>query len=435
MNNITVRDFLHTNVRDYALYVLYERAIPLFEDGLKPTKRKLLYSALKSGYKKEKKTLPLIGYTIAMTEYAHGNASLEDTLNNMVKNYIPYNNIPLFSSTNAFGNRSEPTAPQPRYTSVRLSEHFSDIFEKDIDLIEYINNDNLYYDYFIPLIPYTLLNGESGIATGFSMNMYGRDIKEIIKYIISFIEGKNPRYKMLPYFKGFKGEISYDEKNDKFNYDIKLNRKGRKIIIDEVSPFYNRKSMIKILNKLRDEKKILTYKDISNKNPKFEIKLKVKISDEDIKNELKLTGSFSKDNITIIKNDGVKVYDDIFHYTNDWVKWRLSKFDDRKNLILKRLKERGKEIKAKYNFIKYCMSKCNLSKMSKNDYDNIITELSYQEYKNKLINIPIYEFSKDGLEKLKNQYSELKKEYKIEKNKESKDEYIKELKQLLKKYR
>jgi len=429
---IKVNDFINTSVKDYALDVLYNRAIPLFEDGLKPTKRRILYTAIKTGYNVEKKTLPLVGYTIAETNYNHGNTSVEDSINNLAKNFIPYNNLPMFVSENSFGNRLSPEAPACRYTSLKLSNHFNHIFKKDIELLEY--NDDNFYKYFLPLIPFTILNGESGIATGFSCNIYPRNIIEVLNYIIDYIDEKGNNSPLFPFFDGFTGEIGYDEEKDNFYYKIPLKRKGNMVIIDEFSPFEKRESFITLLDKYKEDKKI-DYIDESSDNPNFRIRLKENFTDDEVIDMFKLHRNFPKDNITIIKNGNIKVYKNIKEYLNDWIDWRKSIFDKKIEYNMLKIKNKATEIKSVFMFIKYCIEKLDFKKVKKPDYIKVIEDSGFEEYKQKLLDIPIYNFSTEGLYDLKVKYDKLKKEYINEKNKTAKDEYMKELKNLLSIYR
>jgi len=425
---IKVNTFINTSVKDYALDVLYNRAIPSFEDGLKPTKRRILYTAFKTGYNVEKKTLPLVGYTVAETDYKHGNTSIEDSINNLAKNYMPYNNLPMFVSENSFGNRLSPEAPACRYTSLKLSNHFTNIFKKDIELLEY--NDDNFYKYFLPLIPFTIINGESGIATGFSCNIYGRNIKEVIEYITSYINGDKYEKEILPFFNGFTGKIGYDKEKDNFFYDIPLKRRGNLVIIDEISPFDKRENFIVLLNKYKEDKKI-DYVDESNENPNFKIRLKENFTDDEVISMFKLNRNFSKDNITIAKDNNIRIYKNIKEYLNDWVDWRLIIFDNKIKYNMDEIKNKANEVKSIFKFIKTCINELDFTNIKKSNYIDIIDKLNLKEYRRKLIDIPIYNFSQEGLYDLKNKYDTLKKEYIDEKNKIGKNEYLKELNNLL----
>lgn len=431
MNEIKkVCDFIDSDVKDYALYVLHERAIPLFNDGLKPSKRKIIYTAFKYGYKKrEKKTINLIGNVLLATDYKHGDKSLADSINNLTKNYIPFNNYPLFESSMDFGNRLIPDPPQPRYTSLKLSNNFINFFEYDIDYLDSKNIENE-YDYFMPLLPFTLINGEIGVAIGFSCNIYPREIRELIRYIINKIDNKNINTDLIPFYKDFKGEIYKDGSDYKYKINYKKSKNGKKIIIDEIFPLYDREKYVSILMKYKEDK-ILDFVDECSENPRFIIKFKEKYEDDQIIKMLKLEGKLKNEIITVIKNGVVKTYNNIFEYVDDWADWRIRKYQDRFKYIKNEIKIKAKIIKSKYKFINYCKKNVDFKKVKKEDYDNIIKKLEIEDYKKELLNIPIYKISDEEIDILKNEYKSLKNEYKKYSDLKPEQEYKKELKKLL----
>jgi len=63
VSEITVKAHVDGELRDYALYTIYDRAIPSMIDGLKPSQRKAVYTASKVARNKQIKTIALTGYT------------------------------------------------------------------------------------------------------------------------------------------------------------------------------------------------------------------------------------------------------------------------------------------------------------------------------------------------------------------------------------
>lgn len=430
MKTVRIKDYMKNEMKDFSIHVLYNRALPLFEDGLNPTKRKILYSALKSDFKKENKTLSLIGNVFLKTGYEHGDASLQGSIHSLVKNYMPFNNYPLLSSSKEFGSRLEPEPPAPRYTSLKLSECFEYIYENNIS---YLNQkfDNKLYDYFIPLLPYTFLNGETGIAIGFSCRIYPRNIKDVIKYIINYIKGEREKRDFLPFWKGFTGKI-YKNDIGEYWYDIDVEVKRKTVIINEISPFFNREQFINILSKLKIDKKI-DYVDESGKTPLFKITMK-NINIDELKKILKLNSKISNDLINIVKDKNIIHYDSYCDYINDWVDWRIDIYKDTIKYEAGIIKEKYEYIKAKYLFIKYCMKSINFNTVNKKDYINIINKMGYDKYKDNLLNISLYNFSIDELYKIKKIGIELKNEYEKLKKSDVNVLYINDLKNILDKF-
>lgn len=75
MNSITISEYLDQDYKEYAKYVVENRAIPSVIDGLKPTQRKIVYIAnkvWKTGKEKPYKVFQLTGRIAADAHYHHG---------------------------------------------------------------------------------------------------------------------------------------------------------------------------------------------------------------------------------------------------------------------------------------------------------------------------------------------------------------------------
>ena len=64
MSDVNIADFINDDVKEYSKYVLYNRAIPNLIDGLKPSQRKILWTAIKTATK-NLKTASLTGNVIS----------------------------------------------------------------------------------------------------------------------------------------------------------------------------------------------------------------------------------------------------------------------------------------------------------------------------------------------------------------------------------
>ena len=70
-------------------------------------------------------------------------------------------------------------------------------------------------EYYAPVIPLVLVNGASGIGTGWSTNIPNYNPREIIANVRHMIRGE-PLEAMLPWFRGFDGSITPGKKQGKF---------------------------------------------------------------------------------------------------------------------------------------------------------------------------------------------------------------------------
>ena len=90
--NTTLSELAARDWKEYAIYTLEERAIPSMIDGLKPSQRFVLYSALKNAKDKFIKVAELAG-VIASYGYHHGEASAQVAATSMAA--LWKNNNPL----------------------------------------------------------------------------------------------------------------------------------------------------------------------------------------------------------------------------------------------------------------------------------------------------------------------------------------------------
>lgn len=178
--------YVNSERRNYALYVMTSRAIPAVTDGLKTGGRRVIWTA-RNGQKW--KSANLAGATMPL----HPHAMPEGAINTLT---APYgNNVPLFDGYGAFGTLLEPTAyGASRYTSVKISKFTEDVMLRDIEIVPMVDN----YDgteiepvHFLPLVPVVLINPTEGIAVGFATNILPRDLGEIIEYQIRVLQNKS----------------------------------------------------------------------------------------------------------------------------------------------------------------------------------------------------------------------------------------------------
>jgi len=200
------KDLIHFSMEDC------ERSIPNICDGFKPSQRKIYYCAEKRNLRKEIRVAQLAGYVSEHGAYHHGEASLQGAIVNMAQNYIGSNNINLLSPNGQFGSRLQggKDSAQPRYIHTHLTNISSIVFNKlDAPMYEYVDDDGLMVEphYYIPIIPMVLVNGTSGIGTGWSSNIPKFNPLDIVENIKRMINGQEPN-ELTPWYRGFTGSIT-----------------------------------------------------------------------------------------------------------------------------------------------------------------------------------------------------------------------------------
>jgi DNA topoisomerase-2 len=81
--------------------------------------------------------------------------------------------------------------------------------EADDAILNYLDDDGTVVEpeYYVPIIPFALINGISGIGTGFSCNIAPYNPKTIIQYLKNKLSKQSNNIEFVPYYEGFKGTI------------------------------------------------------------------------------------------------------------------------------------------------------------------------------------------------------------------------------------
>jgi hypothetical protein len=98
-----------------------------------------------------------------------------------------------------------------RYIFTMLNPLTRHIFpELDLPILNYLNDDGTMVepDYYVPIIPFCLVNGISGIGTGFSSNIPAFNPKTIIHYLKAKLTNQAYPDEFIPYYEGFTGKIT-----------------------------------------------------------------------------------------------------------------------------------------------------------------------------------------------------------------------------------
>lgn len=203
------RELIHFSTYDCA------RSIPNMIDGLKTSLRKILYCAFKRRLTKEVKVAQFSGYVSEHSAYHHGEASLNGAIVNMAQNYVGSNNIHLLEPRGQFGTRLQGgnDSASERYIFTQLHPLARILFpEEDDSVLTFLDDDGtpVEPEYYVPILPFVLVNGISGIGTGFSCNIPSYNPIDIVHYLKNLLLGhaEYPIGEFVPYFEGFNGTVS-----------------------------------------------------------------------------------------------------------------------------------------------------------------------------------------------------------------------------------
>ena len=209
---VSYEEFINRELIHFSKYDC-DRSIPNVMDGLKTSLRKILYSAFKKGLTTEIKVAQFSGYVSEHSGYHHGEASLNGAIVGMAQNFVGSNNINLLLPNGQFGTRLQggKDSASERYIFTQLNKITRSIFpESDDNILTYLNDDGLSVEpiYYAPIIPMILVNGSKGIGTGFSTDIMCYNPLQIIDYIKNKLLNIEDEIDFVPYYEGFKGQIS-----------------------------------------------------------------------------------------------------------------------------------------------------------------------------------------------------------------------------------
>eukprot|EP00180_Rhodochaete_pulchella_P001528 Plantae.Rhodophyta-Rhodochaete_pulchella.ctg2345.p1 GENE.Plantae.Rhodophyta-Rhodochaete_pulchella.ctg2345~~Plantae.Rhodophyta-Rhodochaete_pulchella.ctg2345.p1 ORF type:complete len:426 (-),score=49.63 Plantae.Rhodophyta-Rhodochaete_pulchella.ctg2345:353-1630(-) len=157
------------------------------------------------------KVAQLAGYVAEKTAYHHGEVSLHSTIVKMAQNFVGSNNLSLLEPLGQFGTRLQggKDAASARYIFTRLTPAARLLFpEEDEAVLSYNTDDgeSVEPEHYVPIIPLVLVNGASGIGTGWKTDVPLFNPRDVIANIRRKLAGQ-PMLPMGPWVCNFKGDI------------------------------------------------------------------------------------------------------------------------------------------------------------------------------------------------------------------------------------
>lgn len=442
----TITDFLCNEYKDFAMYVIENRAIPSVIDGFKAGQRKVVQASSqvwKTGNEKALKIYQLSGIVASNMMYHHGSSSLDSTIITMAQKFK--NNAPLFLEDGQFGSLRSTEPGAARYIGTKLTDNFRLIY-KDFDLLTYKQEEGetIEPNYFLPIIPMVLVNGSSGIAVGFSSNILNRDVKSIIDSCVKVLNGKKISG-VKPSLNEFTGEFIQDESNNKrWIIRGKFQRVNTSTIkITELPPSLTYERYEELLDKLVDNKDIVSYDDNCKDNIDYTIKLNRAVlegmDDAKIIKTFKLEESSTEIFSTLDEFGKLKIFESVEDMIRYFIDFRLKLYDARKEFQLKKLNRELVSLSNRGKFIKAILdNKLKVNNVPKQEIVLSIEKLKFDKIDDSydyLLRMPIYSLTKEVFLKLKEDFSKKKEEISILEDTDVKDMYLEDLSELKKKFK
>lgn len=304
---------IDTNFRNYALYVLENRGIPSFYDGLTNVQRFIMVNAPHSF----NKTISLVGSCIS-DGYHHGDKSLTGAINKLAR---PFGNSEqLLLGDGFFGTPINQEASAARYTSIKINPTIADMIRKS-DFLNKKNEEGSWNPLWVDL-PIGLTNSIIGIAVGYKTTVLPRDLKDIQKFLDGKVKEVHPK------FKGFSGKVSRFKGMNKtwlIEGVVEINDREKTVRVIELPPLMRYGAFLKKLDSVLNHYN--NVKLINNSSTNIDIQLKFTGSKDEWESFQSQVAKSTKMLVTetpvFVKDGLVLEYERVEDYITDY-KYRLA---------------------------------------------------------------------------------------------------------------
>lgn len=262
----------------YSKYIIQDRALPDARDGLKPVQRRILYAmheeknTFDKNFRKAAKTVG----TVIGNYHPHGDSSVYEAMVRLSQDWKVRMGLVEMHGNNGSIDGDPPAAM--RYTEARLSKIASELLRDiDKDTVDFIPNfdDTTSEPLILPAkFPNLLVNGSTGISSGYATDIPPHNLKEVIDAVIMKIDKpdvtvddllnvmKGPDFPTGGIIQGIDGlKKAYETGKGKVvvrgKAQVEKIRSGREqIVIDEIPYEVNKANMVKKMDELRIDRKV-----------------------------------------------------------------------------------------------------------------------------------------------------------------------------------
>ena len=429
---VAIKDFLRGPFRSFSTYDCNIN-IPSLIDGFKVSQRKAMWTVLNNP--KQMTVEQLASLAASYTRYHHGATNLEGVIVGLAQDFTGSNNVNWLVPDGQFGNILSHASASPRYISTSLHANWKKWVRKEDDIIlEYEIEDGEITEpkYFLPAVPTLLFNGSAGIGTGYSSKILSYNPADIIENVKRYIQGKEQE-ELIPYYNGYKGTIT--KVNGQTIYTGAYEKaSATSIRITQLPIGYTLEQYKEVLIKLMDANEIKDYDDHSSENG-WDIVIHtsrewVKQHHDIIIDKLKLV---TKDSETITvwdENQRIRRFANPNQLIEHFVKWRLTKYEERRQKQIELLKADLVWLNEKRRFIQYFIDHSKeLVALSKAELTERLNKEGFVEVE-RLLQIRIYNMTRDEITSLDEEILKVQGNIDALEKTTAKDMYLGELKQI-----
>lgn len=360
------KDFLNTEVKEFAIYVIKSRALPSIMDGMRIGARKIMWAAMTGDLRRVRKDkmTSLIGDAMKL-KFHHGDSSLKNTIEQLGSQHV-FKYAPLEITGQYPSLRSPETSTAARYLEVGNNQYIN-WFKMDKDLLRIQEEEGKKIEpkYFLPIIPIVLLWRTNSPGFGFSYRSFSFRLDDVIDATLqsvitgsctglNYVQLKPEIYGIEP-----KNIIYNENKNSWYNvgeYEVS----GDILRITDLPYNVTKVKYREHLQSLVEKNYIVSFREDSYKD---QIDIKVKFATgrlEILMREkfkffqvFKLFVKIPELTLNTIDIDGSSIVN--FETPNDlvdgFVRRRLSVYNERKTQLIKLIEEEIVDLSDKAKFI------------------------------------------------------------------------------------
>lgn len=440
-----ISDFLNKDYREYAHYVIQTRALPSLIDGFKIGARKILHAAFHGSMKNgaEVKNLNLVGDVYNLTLYMHGDASLHGTIFTEAAEFS--NNLNPLIISGQHGSLRDPKAVSaPRYLHCKLSP-FAKLYKVDEDLLEYVFDEGSYLEpvNYLPIIPTVLCARAEGMAPGYKFSCFSYNPLDIIDACIQYLQKEKITVNIRPFVRGINPDkFMFDKESGKWiNFGTyTVDERNDVLQITDLPYDCTFEKFEKKLNSYIESEYIREWKNFSHDDvldyriqfPKSKLGREMQADRKEKTLKKFFLSSVVPDDILYVLNESQKVkkFDNKVELIEYFVEFRLSKYQDRKDKIIKVKQQKVEDISNLCKFIELVID--GKIVVSNRKTADVKKDLDKYKLPHDVLSVAISKLTKEEHDELLKKVEELKNEIIYIENTTIKEMYINDLKELRK---
>ena len=352
-NEIKLSDYIRYEYKKFLKSSL-KRSIPNIMDGFTESIRKIVYILNSKKTKAEINLANFVSEVSVITNYHHGNVSLESSCKSLG---FSTKNIKLINTHGTYGSikYKHHDCGAARYIRLSKPAILDKLFiPESFNILPYNSDEGKAIEpkFLLPIIPLILINGVSNVSTGYSSSIPGHKFEYMVNYLLRYLDSKienkiiEIEFPRISY-DFFKYESNIREDENKYYSKAEVSKVSQnKFIVLDFPLSYTLETIIETCNKIEDKYNKNIIEDHSDgDNIKIVINSDISKYNFNDSNFVNITVFDDNEKLKEIENTK-DLFDQWFIIRYGWMKIEI-------NEIIRELNFKKGLLEKKYNLIKY----------------------------------------------------------------------------------